>query len=169
MSELMIRRLYLADYGAYSEHLLSLDKDSRHARFEGALSDEAIKKYAAWIMVRSDWLFGAYEGSRLVGVGELRPSDDRLRAEVAFSVNSDHRRQGIAYALFKRTIECATDNGIEALDMVTLPDNYGVRALARKFGVIMDFQRGALKGRLDIKKGEASQWLTNSPKESSNG
>ena len=43
----MIRKLWVGETDAYRDHLLRLDRESRHRRFSGAVSDEFIAQHAA--------------------------------------------------------------------------------------------------------------------------
>ena len=42
-----IRKLWIGETDAYRDHLLRLDRDSRHRRFSGAVSDDFIARHAA--------------------------------------------------------------------------------------------------------------------------
>ena len=42
-----VRKLWIGETDAYRDHLLRLDRDSRHTRFSGAVSDEFIAQHAA--------------------------------------------------------------------------------------------------------------------------
>ena len=42
-----VRKLWIGETDAYRDHLLRLDRDSRHTRFSGAVSDEFIARHAA--------------------------------------------------------------------------------------------------------------------------
>ena len=41
----LIRKLWIGEANIYRNHLLRLDRDSRHSRFGGAVSDEFIENY----------------------------------------------------------------------------------------------------------------------------
>ena len=43
----MIRKSWVGETDAYRNHLLRLDRESRHRRFSGAVSDEFIAQHAA--------------------------------------------------------------------------------------------------------------------------
>ena len=100
-----IRRLLPEDMSAYCDHMLGLDRHSRNDRFEGAMSDGAIIKYATRPLKEGEYLYGAFDGDHLCGVGELRSSAStggETHAEAALSVERAHRKQGIGARLFER-------------------------------------------------------------------
>jgi GNAT superfamily N-acetyltransferase len=143
-----IREMTAADYPAYEEHLLIMSMIDRRARFEGGMSDAAVIGYAIW-MKTGKHIFGAFDGDHLCGVGELRPAPDG-RGEAALSVDHNYRRQGLASKLFERLTRCAMESGMAAIDIVALPTNAGIRALAKKFGITMAYSDLALRGSLKV-------------------
>ena len=136
---------------AYCDHLVGLDRQSRNDRFEGAMSDGAIIKYATKPLKEGEYLYGAFDGDHLCGVGELRSlaaADGETHAEAALSVDGPHRRQGIGARLFERLRLAAAEHGIDVIDLIALPSNLPMRAIARKFKMLLVFERGVLAGRL---------------------
>ena len=151
MNNVQIRRLLPEDMTAYCDHLVGLDRQSRNDRFEGAMSDGAIIKYATKPLKEGEYLYGAFDGDHLCGVGELRslaPADGETHAEAALSVDGPHRRQGIGARLFERLRLAAAEHGIDVIDLIALPSNLPMRAIARKFKMLLVFERGVLAGRL---------------------
>ena len=76
------------------------------------------------------------------------PFGRQIQAEAAFSVETEHRRRGIGEKLFRRIQRAATNHGVETIEIICLPDNIGVRMLARKFKTHFTFEESALTGRL---------------------
>ena len=146
-----IRRLLPEDMSAYCDHMLGLDRQSRNDRFEGAMSDGAIIKYATRPLKEGEYLYGAFDGDHLCGVGELRSSastEGETHAEAALSVEGAHRKQGIGARLFERLRLAAAEHGIDVIDLIALPSNLAVRAIARKFKMLLVFENGVVAGEL---------------------
>jgi len=147
--EIKIRRLTYLDIDIYEKHLLSLDHNSRYERFEAALDDSAVLRYSRWLLIDDySYLYGAFDGENLCGVGEFRISG--TEAEIAISVDSAYRKRGIATLLFDKLKQCARENGISVLQFVTLPSNYGVRRIARKNRIILRYEGSTIIGRLEV-------------------
>ena len=88
------------------DHLLRLDAGSRHDRFNGFMDDEFVERYAARCADDGTVIIAYMENGIVRGAAELHPpeqSDDGL-PEVAFSVESAVRRQGVGSILFKRLL-----------------------------------------------------------------
>jgi GNAT superfamily N-acetyltransferase len=134
------------------DHLLRLDPESRHDRFNGFLDDSFIERYAAKC-ADSGTIIVAYMESGIVrGAAELHlplQSEDGL-PEVAFSVEKCVRRQGIGSILFKRLISEVQWKGYDRLRITTGAQNQAMRALAAKFGARLLFRRGESTGTLDV-------------------
>ena len=153
-----IRRLWPSDIEAYRDHLLRLDPRSRHQRFGGGMSDDFLCHYAETCFGKGDLLYGAFVGGELVGAAELRsnaaiwseqaPFGRHIHAEAAFSVEEAHRRRGIGEKLFRRIQRAASNHGVETIEIICLPDNVGMRALAQKFKTHFTFEESNLTGRL---------------------
>src|SRR5271156_1852450 len=161
-SPVEVRRLWLSDKEAFRDHLLSLDPRSRHLRFGGGVSDDFLVHYAENCFGKGDLLYGAFVDSKMVGAAELRSNQAiwseqaafgrHIHAEAAFSVDQDHRRRGIGEKLFKRVLRAATNHGVEAIEIVCLPDNVAMRRLAQKFKAHFTFEQNALSGRLTARR-----------------
>ena len=146
-----IRRLLPEDMSAYCDHMLGLDRQSRNDRFEGAMSDGAIIKYATRPLKDDEYLYGAFDGYHLCGVGELRSSastEGETHAEAALSVEGAHRKQGLGARLFQRLRLAAAEHGIDVIHLIALPSNLAVRAIARKFKMLLVFENGVVAGEL---------------------
>jgi len=153
-----IRRLWPSDMELFRDHLLRLDPHSRHMRFGGGMSDDFLVHYAKHCFGPGDLLYGAFVDGELVGAAELRsnsaiwseqgPFGRHIHAEAAFSVEVDHRRQGIGEKLFRRIQRAASNHGVETIEIICLPDNIGMRMLAQKFKTHFTFEDNNLTGRL---------------------
>jgi RimJ/RimL family protein N-acetyltransferase len=162
LSNVEVRRLWPSDMEAYRRHLLRLDPRSRHERFGGGMSDDFLVHYAEHCFGQGDLLYGVFVDGELVGAAELRsssaiwseqaPFGRHIHAEAAFSVEEGYRRRGLGERLFKRIQRAATNHGVETIEIICLPDNVGMRALAQKFKTHFTFEESALTGRLRARR-----------------
>ena len=161
-SQVEIRRLWPSDKEAFGDHLLTLDPRSRHLRFGGGMSDDFLAHYAENCFGKGDLIYGAFVDSRLVGAAELRsnqaiwseqaPFGRNIHAEGAFSVDERYRRRGVGEKLFKRILRAAANHGVEAIEIVCLPENVGMQNLAKKFHAHFTFEENSLTGRLTVRR-----------------
>ncbi len=135
------------------DHLLRLDPDSRHDRFNGFMDDGFIERYAAKCADDGTVIVTYIEDGVVRGAAELHPPDQSPDAlpEIAFSVEASMRRQGVGIILFKRLIQEARWKGYQALRITTSAQNQAMRALANKFGAQLTFRHGESTGTIDLK------------------
>lgn len=135
------------------DHLLRLDPDSRHDRFNGFMDDGFIERYAAKCADDGTVIVTYIEDGVVRGAAELHPPDQSPDAlpEIAFSVEASVRRQGVGIILFKRLIQEARWKGYQALRITTSAQNQAMRALANKFGAQLTFRHGESTGTIDLK------------------
>jgi RimJ/RimL family protein N-acetyltransferase len=134
------------------DHLLRLDPQNRHDRFNGVLDDSFIARYAEKCANDGTIIVAYLEGGIVRGAAELHPpqqSEDGL-PEVAFSVEAFVRRQGVGSILFRRLIAEAQWRGYRRLRITTGAENQAMRALAAKFGARLVFRRGESTGTIDV-------------------
>ncbi len=134
------------------DHLLRLDPESRHDRFNGYLDDSFIERYAARCADDGTVIIAYIEDGVVRGAAELHPpeaSSDSL-PEVAFSVEASVRRHGVGTILFRRLIEEARWKGFKTLRITTGAQNHAMRALASKFGAHLTFRHGESTGTIDV-------------------
>jgi len=135
------------------DHLLRLDPESRHDRFNGFLDDRFIERYAEKCASDGTIVVAYMENGVVRGAAELHPPDaweDSL-PEIAFSVESCVRRQGVGSILFKRLIAEARWKGYRTLRVTTGAQNHAMRALASKFGAHLVFRHGESSGTIEVK------------------
>jgi GNAT superfamily N-acetyltransferase len=136
------------------DHLLRLDRTSRHDRFHGFIDDSFIERYAAKCAGDGTVIIAYIEDGVVRGAAELHPpahSSDAL-PEIAFSVEACVRRQGVGSILFKALIEEARAKGYQSLRITTGAQNQAMRALAHKFGAKLTFRHGESSGDIDLKQ-----------------
>jgi GNAT superfamily N-acetyltransferase len=134
------------------DHLLRLDRESRHDRFHGFMDDSFIERYAAKCAADGTVIIAYFENGVVRGAAELHPPDQSPDAlpEIAFSVEASVRRQGVGSILFKKLIAEARSRGYRSLRITTGAQNEAMRALANKFGANLTFRRGESTGSIDL-------------------
>jgi GNAT superfamily N-acetyltransferase len=136
------------------DHLLRLDRESRHDRFQGFMDDDFIERYAAKCASDGTIIIAYLEDGVVRGAAELHPPDQSLdsQPEIAFSVEAGQRRQGVGNILFRKLIAEARAKGYRSLRITTGAQNEAMRALANKFGAHLTFRHGESTGSIDIKQ-----------------
>ncbi len=134
------------------DHLLRLDRTSRHDRFHGFMDDSFVVRYAEKCANDGTVVIAYLEDGLVRGAAELHPaeqSDDGI-PEIAFSVESTVRRQGVGTVLFRKLISVARAKGYKNLRITTGAGNEAMRALANKFGAHLTFSHGESSGIIDL-------------------
>src|SRR3981189_2991120 len=95
------------------DHLLRLDRASRHDRFHGFMDDGFIERYAAKCADDGTVIIAYFENGVVRGAAELHPPDQSPDSlpEIAFSVEASVRRQGVGSILFKKFIKVGAAKG----------------------------------------------------------
>jgi GNAT superfamily N-acetyltransferase len=148
----MIRQLRPSELPRFREHLLRLDPQGRHDRFNGAIDDDFIAAYADRCFADGTTVIGYVEGDRVLGAAELheRAGEAEPTGEIAFSVEMDLQHRGIGSALFQRLIASARGLGYAKLRVTTHPQNAAARALVHKFGAHLHFEDGDTVGVISL-------------------
>ena len=136
------------------DHLLRLDRVSRHDRFQGFMDDSFIERYAAKCAADGTVIIAYIEDGVVRGAAELHPPDESPDSlpEIAFSVEASVRRQGVGSILFRKLIAEARSKGYHSLRITTGAQNHAMRALAAKFGAHLTFRQGESTGSIDLKQ-----------------
>jgi GNAT superfamily N-acetyltransferase len=147
------------------DHLLRLDRDSRHDRFHGFMDDSFIEGYAAKCADDGTVIIAYIEDGAVRGAAELHPPDQSPESEpeVAFSVEKCLRRQGVGSNLFRKLIWEARAKGYRSLRITTGAQNQAMRALASKFGAHLTFRQGESTGCIDLRSHPRLQPLPPQP------
>ena len=134
------------------DHLLRLDRVSRHDRFQGFMDDSFIERYAAKCADDGTMIIAYFENGVVRGAAELHPPDQSPDSlpEIAFSVEASVRRQGVGSILFRKLIAEARSKGYRSLRITTGAQNHAMRALASKFGAHLTFRQGESTGSIDL-------------------
>src|SRR3981189_1109839 len=136
------------------DHLLRLDRNSRHDRFHGFMDDSFIERYAEKCANDGTVVIAFFENGVVRGAAELHPPDQSPDSlpEIAFSVEACVRRQGVGSILFKKLIAEARSKGYPSLRITPGAQNQAMRALANKFGAHLTFRYGESTGSIDLKQ-----------------
>lgn len=136
------------------DHLLRLDRTSRHDRFHGFMDDSFIERYAAKCAGDDTIIIAYIEDGVVRGAAELHPPEQSpdSQPEIAFSVEASVRRQGVGSILFRKLIAEARAKGYNKLRITTGAQNEAMRALANKFGAHLTFRYGESTGSIDLKQ-----------------
>ncbi|MGA7388266.1 MAG: GNAT family N-acetyltransferase [Pseudolabrys sp.] len=147
----MVRKLWINETDIYRDHLLRLDRESRHRRFSGAVSDELIIHHAASTNEIGVVVHGFFVDGVLRGAAELRSFGPMFarEAEAAFSIEQPWQSHGVGTLLLERTLLSARNRGIKLLSMHCLADNQRMQQLARKFEAGLKFDFGSVVGEVD--------------------
>lgn len=134
------------------DHLLRLDRESRHDRFHGFMDDSFIERYAAKCAEDGTVIIAYFQNGVVRGAAELHPPDQSPDAlpEIAFSVEACVRRQGVGSILFRKLITEARSKGYHTLRITTGAQNHAMRALAHKFGAHLTFRHGESSGTIQL-------------------
>ena len=148
----IIRTLSTKEGALLRDHLLRLDRESRHDRFNGFIDDAFIGRYAERSIVDGTVIIAYLEDGRVRGAAELHQPDltPGSLPEIAFSVEADWRRKGLGALLFARLVEKAQALGYRRLRITTGAQNDAMRALAHKFGANLTFRHGKSTGTIDL-------------------
>lgn len=145
-----IRRIWPTDVPRYCDHLKRLDPESRHARFNGMVSDESIDAFTETAYRPDAIIYGAFDGDKIIAAGELRIILESwsASAEAAFSVEREYQDHGIGDALFHRLLIAAQNRNINMITIICLRENDKMRHLASKHSAKLNFLDGEVSGRL---------------------
>ncbi len=134
------------------DHLLRLDRTSRHDRFHGFMDDSFIERYAEKCANDGTVIIAYIEDDVVRGAAELHPPEQSSDSvpEIAFSVEASVRRQGVGIILFRKLIAVARAKGYKNLRITTGGGNEAMKALANKFGAHLTFSHGESTGIIDL-------------------
>lgn len=146
----IIRKLWTGEAGAFRDHLLRLDTESRRFRFGSAVSPEFIERYASRVFRTGAIVHGCFVDGELRAAAELYPMGDVLpgEAEAAFSVETAFQNHGLGTLLLDRVILTARNRGIRSLFMSCLAHNRRMQQIARKYDAELKFEHDEVTAEL---------------------
>ena len=147
-----VRTLRRQELPLLRDHLLRLDRISRHDRFHGFMDDGFIERYAEKCANDGTVIIAYIKDGLVRGAAELHAPDQSpdSQPEIAFSVESSVRRLGVGSILFRKLIAEAGAKGYRSLRITTGAQNEAMRALANKFGAHLTFRHGESTGSIDL-------------------
>ena len=124
------------------DHLLRLDRISRHDRFHGFMDDSFIERYAEKCANDGTVIVAYIEDGRGPWRGRTASAGSiaRFIARDRLQRRSSVRRRGVGTMLFEKLIAEARAKGYQSLRITTGAENEAMRALANKFGAHLTFQ-----------------------------
>jgi GNAT superfamily N-acetyltransferase len=116
-----MRALGPTESALYRDHLLRLDRYSRHARFHGTVSDIFIARHAQTNVAPDSRavVLAYFAGDQVRGAAEFTTGKG---AEISFSIEKEWQGKGIGSLLMEQALQAARERGIETLEVTTLPD-----------------------------------------------
>ncbi len=143
-----IRKLWPTETTKFRDHLLRLDKNSRHTRFAHGVSDSFIEDYAAHMNDMGNVVYGYFEDGNIRAAAEIRKLGQTWgqEAEAAFSVENAYQDKGIGTELMGRVIQSARNRGVQHLYLSCLAENKKMQNIARKHEADLRFEYGEVIG-----------------------
>ena len=147
----VIRKLWIGETAKYREHVLRLDPESRHNRFDGGVSVDFIRIYVELTAGLDTVVHGFFVDGAIRGATELRPLGAQFphEAEAAISVEKAWQSHGVGSALLGRTLLTARNRGYRLLHMACLANNHRMQQLARKFDAELTFDFSGVVGEVE--------------------
>lgn len=146
MSEITIRAIRPDDRERIVKAFRGLERSSVHLRFfshKKELEDEELRRLTECDGVSQVALVatvGSGEREIIVGLGEYARSG--VAADIAFAVEEDFQRRGIASRLLRELVDIARANGIVRFEADVLAENTPMLAVLRKSGLPMRTSHG---------------------------
>jgi len=132
-------------------HLLALPMPDRRLRFGALMQDAAVEHYVEGIDFARDKLFGIFGlDMQLVGMAHLALDREQRFAELGLSVDTGERGKGFGFSLLQRAKLHAVNLGYRTLFMYCLSENKTMVHLARKAGLKVVAEQGAVDAHLRL-------------------
>ena len=148
----LIRRLLPTERDTLLAHLKRLDPESRHDRFCGGFSDEAIERYCSGIDWLEGILLGWFEDGVLRAAVQLVPLDVTWprEAELAVTVEPDWQDRGIGTELCRRALLAAQNRAVARVRMVCLLENARMQRIVRRLRGHLTYVDGVREGAVEV-------------------
>jgi GNAT superfamily N-acetyltransferase len=118
--------------------LLGLEPSARVNRFGHAVSNANMQAYSSQALSTAAFIAGVFLDGRIIGVVEVFAAEDDSIGELAFAIDADWRRRGLASALLEAVRGWAAQRDLRILRMVIARGNWPMRNLAAKVGARLD-------------------------------
>ena len=144
------RKLWPKEWHKFRDHLLRLDKKSRHLRFAHGVSDSFIEDYAQHMSELGSIVYAYFVDDEIRGAAEMKKLGGvwGREAEAAFSVESAYQDMGIGTELMGRIIRAARNRGVQQLIMSCLTENTRMQSIARKHEADLRFEYDEVVGEI---------------------
>lgn len=120
----------------FEEHLIRLNFSDRQTRFQGYLSDEAIRSYIRTIQNKDNHVvIGKFCNNNMQLIAGAHISIYNKIAELAFSVESEYRKKGYSKLLFYKCLDIAKEHECVAIHTDCFRHNIPMMMLAKSFGL----------------------------------
>lgn len=149
----MITTRFLAsfEYPLYADWLKKLDKETRTTYFGIQYTDEQIDNLVKRIIENSDkhhFLVAEYKNNWIGCVHCADVNDDEV--EFGFTVDAEHRGNGIADRMMREAIVWSRNRGYTSLYMHCLPHNVPIKRLCVKHGMELHTEYGETDTKLAL-------------------
>lgn len=135
----LVYKLQPQEYNRYRKHLLALDEESRYTRFGVMIKDEIIEQLCDKFQAKpQEHKIFVIEDADLNVIAAGHIALEGGQTELAFSVLSAYRKQGMGSSLMARTIEWCQNRNIKGGCMVCLSTNTAIKKLAAKHGILIN-------------------------------
>ena len=145
-----VRRVLPHEYVKYRAHLKALDAESKVLRFAHPVSDFVIDQLCdKWETEIDKHVLFCIENDKLefIGIGHIALEDTM---ELAFSVLTEHRGQGMGNKLMERCIQYCRTHGLLHGYMMCLPHNTAIKHLCIKHGIHIHTEYGETTADIDL-------------------
>lgn len=147
---LIVRELLPDEVVQLRGHLLRLTREDRALRFMGYVADEVVSAYCEGIDWAHTVVVGFFSAGLLRGAAELHIANSPTLDEVAITVEVAWQHQGVATELLSRLLIIAGRRSSGDIEMQSLPENYRIQRLARKFGARVCSRSGTSIARIPV-------------------
>lgn len=148
-----VRPLLSTEAGAYLDHLIRLDPESRRHRFGRPIGDQDLARFVAEIDWSRALVLAHIEDGMVRGAAHLAwPDVEWLGGdgELAVAVEGRWRRGGIGRGLLERATSEARARGLAGIMFFTQSDNEPMLALARHFDAPLSYIGREVEGRVPL-------------------
>ena len=158
-SSAVLRPIKPEDEAAHREFDLALTKEDRYKRFFGELPDFSHEQLAKMTQIDYDREMAFIvsqetpKGPKTLGVSRVLMEPDNLEAEFAIVIRSDLKGLGLGRILLQSAIDHCKKHDVACIAGITLPENTGMIALAKKLGFTIkrDFEEGTVSMQLRLR------------------
>jgi RimJ/RimL family protein N-acetyltransferase len=130
-------------------HLLALSDGERELRFFKSMNEYQIvewvenlsNKEAEFVLLFNE------DNDKLIGFGHVSVCrKNEVTGDIAFSLDSDVRGNGLGFSLFKQLLQVAKTLQLDKLYIMFKASNQPVKAMVAKFGFVLNYEFGDVEG-----------------------